>query len=368
MQGATNQAVAVFTLATDKSEALFNSIKLQRTGTSSDSDITAVKIYYDGNNNGLLDTGTTWDWVISDGYFGNAGTAGEALMAISTSPILLPGNTAPMDPMLWSKVITSDRGIKKYFVTYDMSDLATPDMTAGVKIAEAAAISVSAPNYINTANLPFNSSLHNITPKPRVVTVVAEPLNVANLAQPLGSSDNIVYVQSVNDFPDVGALVIEQEIILYTSRNPGDNSFSGLTRGAWNTAAADHSAGTQVSRSYLQGTLNVPYLKLTLSCDAYLVRWYQLRLRRENPVPGREGNDTDIKQIRIWKDNGDGLLNRTPEGYVSEILISTNVSVFDNAVATCAVGGYGVDVTSRPYYVITATPTIFWVTIDIDPN
>jgi hypothetical protein len=204
------------------------------------------------------------------------------------------------------------------------------------------------------------------------VTIISEPLGVTALSQPLtGAEESVVLVNSVAGFPDEGGLVIGSEIILYKNRNTVNNSFGTLTRGAWNTVRMSHETGDQVSGSYLQGTVNAPVMKLTVSCDGFQVRWYSLRLQRVEPA-GIKGNDTDVKAIRVsLDDNGNGVLDRDPStgALGGEVEVSSGTAVFGNVtggIANIKLAGSGIDTKGNSYILITTTPTVYWVTMDID--
>ncbi|MHB9154780.1 MAG: hypothetical protein ACYC5N_03680 [Endomicrobiales bacterium] len=370
MQGATNQPIISFLAETDRSEAYLNTLTVTRTGMAEDTDVTAVRIWYDGNRDSMLSRNTTDDWVIGEGYFNNVGNAGEAFITISSMSITLsPGNEA--SPDLWRKLTTRANATKRYWVTYDINDNSLPERNIGGRFAGIASFNVSSPNTMAATNLPFDSELRTLVPSGRNITMQAEPLNVASLTIALGPDDRNVFVDSVASFPDSGGLVVDSEILLYASRNPGNNSFGGVTRGAWNTVGIAHSTGTLVSRSYLQGTLNAPTLKLTASSDGFQVRWYYLLLNRIQPL-GLGGNDSDVKAIKVWRDNGDGILNRDPStGLIgSELLVSTGTNVFGNYLllgqSRVLLAGDGKDSRNNTYVLITGTPTVYWVTMDID--
>jgi len=370
-QSATNQAIITFTAETSKSEALFNNLVINRMGTATDADVTKVKIWFDGNDDALLNLGTTQDWVIGEGIFGDTGNSGETRITLTTSTIVLEGGYA-VQPELWRKLTITAKATKRYFVTYDISDVGEPEKTLGARIAGPTVVSVSAPNFVNPAMPLFDSLERPIVASRRNVTIVPAAINVSALAQPLADNSGTIYVNSVADFPDEGGLVIDSEIIIYSSRTVANNSFTGLTRGAWNTIASAHSAGATVSRSYLQGTVNAPFLKLTASCDGFQVRWYRLKLDRSQPA-GLTGYDTDVKQIRVYRDNGNGILDRDPvSGLIAaDQLVSSGTAVFTSGSSNIILGGKGesYNPTSQQYesyILINTTPTIYWVTMDID--
>ncbi|MCB4791979.1 MAG: hypothetical protein LHV68_08835 [Elusimicrobia bacterium] len=371
MQGTTNQAVLSFTLEADKSYGFLNSIYLNRTGNTADVDVTAVKIWYDGDDNGFLSPNTTNDWVIGTGTFGGQNVEGEAFINIATNTLTLKGGSE-VQPDLWRKIATeASKGKKNYFITYDISPVTLPEYTMGVKIKGASAFLVSTPNTILSTNLPYESQLRTIVASPRNVTVVPEALDVSFLAKELNATDNTVYLQSVANFQPVkGGAVIDTEIILYDSINLADNTLNNVTRGTWGSKAASHAAGAMVSRSYEQGMINASILKLKLSCDNFQVRWYRLKLNRTLPA-GLYGYDQDVKNVKIWKDNGNGIFDRDQAtGLIaSETLVSTGTANFGTVIdGVCFVQlhGDGIDGKGEQYLLIKATPTVFWVTMDID--
>src|SRR3989339_1251823 len=83
-QGDTNKAIGAFKLYTDDNTAMWQQLKLKRAGTGQDSDISAVKVWYDCNNDGLFDS--TTDQCITDSRtFGQSpDVAGEVTLTISS--------------------------------------------------------------------------------------------------------------------------------------------------------------------------------------------------------------------------------------------------------------------------------------------
>jgi hypothetical protein len=171
-------------------------------------------LWFDGNNNSILDLGTTNDYVIGQGYFGNAGNSGQALIYISTNAIVL-STSAYSQPVstvsanVFSDLTIPSRATMRYFITYDINSTALPQNTIGASLAPNC-MTVSAPNTLGTVNSPTVSTMRTISASPRIVTVVPQALNVAPLAQNLGLTDTSIFISSsVTNFPSSGGLVID---------------------------------------------------------------------------------------------------------------------------------------------------------------
>src|SRR3989339_2101773 len=111
-QGDTNKAIGTFKLYTDDNTALWQQLKLKRAGTGQDSDITAVKVWYDVNNDGLFDS--TTDQCITDSRtFGQSpDSAGEVTLTISSQTN-------------GQEILKASLLQKTYFVTFDFSSSAS---------------------------------------------------------------------------------------------------------------------------------------------------------------------------------------------------------------------------------------------------
>jgi hypothetical protein len=71
----------------------------------------------------------------------------------------------------------------------------------------------------------------------------------STLSGGIGNSDTLITLANGAAFASTGALTIDAEIILYTSKT--GNQFTGLTRGAFSTSAASHSNGAAVRQNVL---------------------------------------------------------------------------------------------------------------------
>ena len=67
--------------------------------------------------------------------------------------------------------------------------------------------------------LPFESIERTLVPSQRNVTVVAQALNISQLAGDIASNAGTIPLNSVAAFADQGACVIDSEIMLYTARD-----------------------------------------------------------------------------------------------------------------------------------------------------
>lgn len=63
----------------------------------------------------------------------------------------------------------------------------------------------------------------------------------AYLQMPLTTSSTIIYVANTNGFPSSGKLLVNGEVVTYTSKL--SDRFIGVSRGQYNTIAASHNAG-----------------------------------------------------------------------------------------------------------------------------
>ena len=345
-------------------------------GTAADNnlltdEIKYVKVWYDANNNGSLNTDT--DICIATATFGNVG---KPLMSQIVFPV------AP-------KIITQPRALnerisQRYFITLDIEENAYPEQTFGVYVSTWSDLVVSAPNYIDISSttLPFTSILRTIIPSPRMVTVDSQPLLLNRdgevITQKITLSANITATDtfiplnvSPIDYklPQSGYAVIDNEIIYYN--NLLTNGLSGVTRGVEGSVAVSHSSGSLVGFTVIQGQKNVPLLKLTMYCSGFQVQLPSIKFVRTQPSP-LNGDDADISAIKVYKDNGDGILNRDPQtGYVSpdveKFLGSAQFGKGSDPSGIATVLLNDPDY-NRGYALITTTPTIYWVVADISPS
>src|SRR5205807_10385276 len=139
-QGTANQVIMRFSMQTDKSRAAFQNLTLTRTGTSSDADVGSVKLRADKTGTGLFNV-LVDSPPIGTGVFG-APIAGLAKVTFDTTTYSTNLNDLTTGPL---KIDTAARNLNNYFITYDIANLAKPQMTLGVSVASATFIGVSVP-------------------------------------------------------------------------------------------------------------------------------------------------------------------------------------------------------------------------------
>jgi hypothetical protein len=135
-QGAVNQPVMMLTLNTAKAEAYWSGLRLNSTGTATPSDVALIKLWHDADNNGIFTTGG--DVLVSSGTYGNTGNPTIVSLAFSATAKLLVTPTRSI----------TDNISSRYFVTYDMQTLATPEKTL--------AVSISGPSDFTMISTPFH--------------------------------------------------------------------------------------------------------------------------------------------------------------------------------------------------------------------
>jgi hypothetical protein len=126
-------------------------------GSATDAEIIAVKLWYDANNDGDLQTDL--DQVVSGYPVGSTNTfvGGACELSISTANAqqILPGVA----------------GRKNFFITLDIYDSATPGHTIILEIRETSNIFLEAPDIMGADNIPFQTNEHSIIASPRVLEV-----------------------------------------------------------------------------------------------------------------------------------------------------------------------------------------------------
>jgi hypothetical protein len=132
-------------------------------------------------------------------------------------------------------------------------------------------------------------------------------LAVVNLEESITASDTSIYVSTTTDppFSKAGYLVIDNEIIRYTSTTP--NSFTNLERGKFGTTAASHTANSPVREAR--------YWDLTYDkAPAFSVK---------NPfITGIAFEEPDQIDILKW----------VPGNYGAELVIAANANVDKNTI------------------------------------
>ncbi|MBI5595921.1 MAG: VCBS repeat-containing protein [Elusimicrobia bacterium] len=131
VQGTPNIVMLAFKARTNAYSARWTQLRVTRTGTGADADVTAVKLYRDADGTGTLDIVS--DERISTGTF----SGGTVLLAFSTQTITVATQT--------------------YFVTFDLRTTAAAGNTVGARIAAAGDLKVESPDTVDTAGFPLQS-------------------------------------------------------------------------------------------------------------------------------------------------------------------------------------------------------------------
>jgi len=372
-QNAENQPIMTIFATTNKSEAYWNGLIVHSTGTTLPSEIECVRLWYDQDNNGIFSA--TNDILVSSGTFGNAGEPKKCQLSFSDTPKI---------------IVTSERGTsenisRRFFITVDIESLATPETTFGIWLEGPSDFSMvsTPPNFdvVGSTGLPYACNLRTIIPSPRIVTI--EPTlilsnsignnNVPVLDQPIDAaqtSDISIYPPTLM-WPATGYVVIGSEVLKYDAKTPGFLQL--VTRGVLGTSAQAHSGGEWVGTSYTQGDVNNGFMKLLVSCNGFNVRWFALKVNRYLPPGSIKGSDQDVTRIRIWRDNGNGTLDRDPA--TGQIPLGTETLLGEKALGTgydpagTALISLNDPALNNPGFVlINSVPTTYWITVDVDPT
>ncbi|MDO8735439.1 MAG: hypothetical protein Q7K21_09835, partial [Elusimicrobiota bacterium] len=176
-QGQQNVPMGRFKLSTDDNAAIWKQLKVKRTGIgqASDSDITAVKVWYDINDNGLFEP--TSDQLISPSrYFGQP-----------------PDNTGEVNltiygPFDGQEILKSAILRKTYFVTYDFSYFAAVGNTQlGLTIVPTGYITITSPDIIDPESQPYNKKTGDVMEYPD--TVICTPNSLAPVTLQQGTTN-----------------------------------------------------------------------------------------------------------------------------------------------------------------------------------
>ena len=151
----TEFAVERFSMATDQTTAEWTWIKVTKTGTLADGDVTDISIYLDDGDLGY-DAGDT---LISGGA--DTFTSGISNITLTAAQALTTS-------------------AQNYFIVYDLEPLANPGDTIGASIGNVGDLSITSPDTMATTNIPANSS--NVT-----VNDIADTITVVDTDQAPGS-------------------------------------------------------------------------------------------------------------------------------------------------------------------------------------
>ncbi len=183
-----------------------------------------------------------------------------------------------------------------------------------------------------------------------------------------GPQDAAWTVNTTSGLPENGYLVVDNEIIRYSSIT--SNALLFVDRGQFGSPIVNHSAGSNLTPSVMQGTLNWPVLQLTLTSSGIGVRWEAVKLTR-TMLTALNSYDEDISRIKIWLDNGNGSFDRDPVTglNLSDYLIGSGrfgeVDPMGRATIYVKDPRLGAE---QNYVILSQTPTIAFVTFDISPK
>ncbi|MEF3279377.1 MAG: hypothetical protein K6357_00185 [Elusimicrobiota bacterium] len=392
-QKAVNQPVLSLEVKTDVADAIWRWVMIYATGSvisegTAMNDVEAVKIWYDSDNNGFLDTSK--DVFVGSGTFGNTiyGTLVSRVDFIAPQRIM-------------TELEANSKGIsQRYFVTYDIKESAVPNDQYGNQRYLGAYIkedsfpqnsplfddpsknSISLPNYIDlsSSTLPYFSIVREVIAAPSTVTISATSLMISTdgvvspaviLAQDIttsGPQDPAWNVNTTTGLPSSGYLVVDNEIVKYNSII--GNTLAFVDRGQFNSPVVNHSSGTPLVGYVYQGYINWPLMQLTLKTPGYGVRWEGVKLTRSQPAP-LNGYDSDVSIVKLWLDNGNGIFDRDPitgQNLSDYLLGSGKFGDFDSmGKATIYVKDPRLGA-NQNYVILGSTPTKVFVTVDIDPK
>jgi hypothetical protein len=388
-QKAVNQPILSFTMKTDVADAMWRWLMVYATGTviqdgSALNDVGAVKIWYDADNNGFLGAN---DVLIGSGTFGNT----------IYGPLVARVDFGSAQHIITQLQAQTSAVSQRYFLTYDILGSAMPNDPLGnprylgaylqaasfpqnsPSVDDTAKNSISLPNSLSVSgsNLTFVSEVREIISAPSTITVLTEPIFspdnsastssirlAADVTSP-GPVDAAWLVTSTAGIPSSGYGVVDNEIIYYAGTSAG--ALTSVTRGAFNSPVVNHSSGTVIGGMVYQGMVNYPFVKMTLTTPGYGVRWQGFKLTRTQPS-SLNGYDSDVATIKVWKDNGNGVFDRDA---------ATGLDTSDTIIGSGRFGAsdpvgkdtlYVADpaLNNQDYVVISATPTVIFISMDID--
>jgi hypothetical protein len=387
-QKAVNQPIIAFTMATDVADAKMRWILVYATGTvisdgTALNDVDTVKVWYDADNNGFLGAA---DVMIGSGTFGNT----------TSGPLVAKLNFGTEQTILTASKAKANGASQRYFITYDIKASALPNDSAGNQrylgaylkaeslpqgsssVDDVTKNAISLPNTFSAvaSSFPFISAVREIVAAPSTVTVLAEPvfspatsgsmpsLRLAQAITTTGSMDASWLVVSTDGFPTSGYGIVDNEIISYTGTAPG--ALLNVSRGVFESPVVTHVSGAVLGGMVYQGWNNYPFLKLTLTTPGYGVRWAGLKLSRKQPA-SLTGYDSDAAIVKIWKDNGNGVFDRDSATGLNTADTLIGSGTFGDIIAgKTTISVADPSLVNQNYVLLSSTPTVIFVTMDIN--
>jgi hypothetical protein len=145
------------------------------------------------------------------------------------------------------------------------------------------------------------------------------------LTQVAGISDTTIYVASTDNYGSIGWFTIEDETISYTGKTAG--SFTGCTRGADNTTAAEHAAGKAVSLTLQAVMWNRAIAELRAALTKLGVNSSAVTTTHDYKLSGVTGTDKAVSLT-----GAETLTNKTINPVIK--LAHTIVTATDGATVT----------------------------------
>jgi hypothetical protein len=141
VQGDANVLVEQLTLTANSGSITVAALRIDLTGTGTDSDIAGVDLYDDSNDNGSFDPGT-------DALLDSSSFAGGSLVFTGFTKNV---NTGIAENLL---------------ILFDVSPTATTGNTVGVSLLDETYLTVAVPDNISAANFPIQSTNSLVNPGP----------------------------------------------------------------------------------------------------------------------------------------------------------------------------------------------------------
>ncbi|MBI3296976.1 MAG: hypothetical protein HYZ75_02340 [Elusimicrobia bacterium] len=147
-QGDANVPFLRLSVWSDRFSAVWSRLTVSRTGTSSDADVTRVRLYADTNANGVLDL--LGDAQLSTGAF----SGGNAALSFA------------------ARTVTSST--QTLFLAYDLAATASADATLGARLAVPSVFDVASPDSVSPSGFPFDSAASQIRATRANILVTAQ--------------------------------------------------------------------------------------------------------------------------------------------------------------------------------------------------
>ncbi|MFA5140149.1 MAG: LamG-like jellyroll fold domain-containing protein [Elusimicrobiota bacterium] len=159
--GIQNVGMMRLELKTDVSEARWYSLKLEQVGSASDSEISAVKVYYDSNDSGQWDSSNMANYELissPDQQFG------EVTSKFVTVSFFVGASTPPA-------LVSTPR---RYFVVVDLATGAVPGRTVALRAIDESYFQVNPPNQMDAVT--FQSASLTVNAPPAQMHVLSSAL------------------------------------------------------------------------------------------------------------------------------------------------------------------------------------------------